>query len=365
MQKIFFLFNFQGYHQYYTYPVILARRRLRELGFDVRVGNLKLLSSIVGPLDCLVVDNTLFWKLGHDYLNQAANSLHKWRQRAGRIVWFDTGDGTGEFEFGIMEHVDLYLKAFCLKDRSLYSRTFHENRIWAEYYQQNLPLARPTPSLERTTGGVVDTNEIVVGWNYYLGVFSGWDRAVRRCGSLAPRVAQKTRSFTPVTRNRTVAVSLRGNASYVAEGREYAMVSWQRKMLSEILQGKGIDTNRLSRSHYYKELQNTRVALSPFGWGEVCLRDYEIILSGAMLMKPNMEHLETWPNLWVPQVTYWPLKWDLSDFESAIEIAEKNGRWIKIAQNAQDLYRKYLGEFGIEEFCTRLIRIIHGDQPRA
>ena len=53
--------------------------------------------------------------------------------------------------------------------------------------------------------------------------------------------------------------------------------------------------------------------LSPFGWGELCLRDYEAVLGGALLLKPDMSHLETWPDVFVPHDTYAPFDWDATD----------------------------------------------------
>ena len=58
--------------------------------------------------------------------------------------------------------------------------------------------------------------------------------------------------------------------------------------------------------------------LSPFGYGEICFRDFEAVLSGALLLKPDCGHLETWPDIY-GEGTYVPLDWMASDlhFKSA------------------------------------------------
>ena len=40
----------------------------------------------------------------------------------------------------------------------------------------------------------------------------------------------------------------------------------------------------------------TKVVISAFGLGEIILKDFETFLTGGMLMKPDMSHMETWPN---------------------------------------------------------------------
>ena len=37
--------------------------------------------------------------------------------------------------------------------------------------------------------------------------------------------------------------------------------------------------------------------MSPFGLGEITLKDFEVF-SGSLLMKPNMDHMLTWPNFY-------------------------------------------------------------------
>jgi hypothetical protein len=59
--------------------------------------------------------------------------------------------------------------------------------------------------------------------------------------------------------------------------------------------------------------------LSPFGWGEVCFRDFEAILHGAALAKPSMDHVETWPDVYRPGETFVALRWDAKDLTDACE----------------------------------------------
>jgi len=311
--------------------------------------------------DCLIVDNTLFWKLGDGYLDVALSQLDKWRKQVGRIVWFDTGDSTGEFEYKIMDHVDLYLKAYCLKDKSLYRNKYHENRIWADYYFQNRALHLGQPIEGKETGLDIDINKIKTGWNYYLGAFYEWSNIVRKFGWLAPYINRRIMRFVSPDNKRSRSVSMRCGARYVAEGKDYEMVAWQRKAMQKRLQKLNIETNVLSRRLYFEEIKRSRIGISPFGWGEICLRDYEVFLNGAMLMKPRLDHLETWPDLYKPNITYVPFQWDLSDLETAIETSLLNETWMVIATASQKLYKHYISDQGLDKFCEMMIQRVVGE----
>jgi len=94
---------------------------------------------------------------------------------------------------------------------------------------------------------------------------------------------------------------------------------------------------------YYRELSDSKIVLSPFGWGEVCFRDFETIITGGLLFKPDMSHLITWPNVYIPYETYIPLKWDGSDLleKTEIYINNENERR-RITQNAFEQYKNEL-----------------------
>jgi hypothetical protein len=88
--------------------------------------------------------------------------------------------------------------------------------------------------------------------------------------------------------------------------------------LSQISDLTVVKGNNVGLAQFLFEMQNAKIAFSPFGYGEVCWRDYEAVMAGAVLLKPDMSHIETNPNIFVPWETYVPLKWDLSDFDDCV-----------------------------------------------
>lgn len=76
--------------------------------------------------------------------------------------------------------------------------------------------------------------------------------------------------------------------------------------------------NRVSQDEYYLEMRRSRICVSPFGYGEICWRDFEAILCGCLLVKPDVGHLRTEPDLFLPLETYVPVRWDFADLEEVL-----------------------------------------------
>ena len=126
-----------------------------------------------------------------------------------------------------------------------------------------------------------------------------------------------------------------------------------------------IPVNRVSKRKYIKELTQSIAVISPFGFGEICYRDFEIVISGAAIVKQKMDHLETWPDLWIENETYLPFAWDLSDLEDKIEfIVQHPEEIVELADQAQIRYKNLLcTEKGHQEFCQRFVDIVEGRNP--
>mmetsp|Transcript_35565 Transcript_35565/g.89682 ORF Transcript_35565/g.89682 Transcript_35565/m.89682 type:complete len:484 (+) Transcript_35565:271-1722(+) len=59
-----------------------------------------------------------------------------------------------------------------------------------------------------------------------------------------------------------------------------------------------VHTEGLAMQQYIALLRDTKVFVSPFGIGEFSGKDYEAILSGALLVKPHAERLKAYPNIY-------------------------------------------------------------------
>ncbi|MCF2906662.1 glycosyltransferase [Octadecabacter sp. CECT 8868] len=100
---------------------------------------------------------------------------------------------------------------------------------------------------------------------------------------------------------------------------------------------------RVSPQQYLAEMAQSRLCFSPFGYGELCWRDIEAFMTGAVLIKPDMGHLKTLPDLYEADVTYHPVEWDFSDLADVVTkaLADEDGRE-RMAQAAYDRVKHYV-----------------------
>ena len=83
--------------------------------------------------------------------------------------------------------------------------------------------------------------------------------------------------------------------------------------------------------------------------------NYEIILGGSLLVKPRMDHMKTWPNVFIPGKTYVPLEWDFSNLEEIFQTYIQNHRLRnEIILYSQELYKKSISEKGMDKFAIGL-----------
>ena len=116
----------------------------------------------------------------------------------------------------------------------------------------------------------------------------------------------------------------------------------------------------LSLDKEFKQvMKRTKIFPSPFGWGEIGVRDYESFIYGGVLLKPSLEHMLTWPNIFIEGETYVSFNWDYSDLEEKIQglLADKNYMDF-VALNGQKAYLKSISPEGMRKFCERFIDIV-------
>lgn len=257
------------------------------------------------------------------------------KKEAGRLIWFDEAASSGSSDFQIINYVDVFAKKQVLKNINYYTTQKEENklRIWVNSDDVKLSGFVPCPKNQ--------LNKIKLAWNTSvydyryirnkLMVFSNY---------LSYKIYQP--KYAAYDIKRSLDVAFRGTKNYKLD----EAVSDQRLKLSGILQGinlKMAQGGHIPKAKYLKELRDTKISISPFGFGEICYRDFETFISGSILMKPSLEHLVTLPNLFLPGETYIPFAWDLSDLHKKIEDTLDNHRYLQeIAKNGQDLFRQTL-----------------------
>lgn len=119
--------------------------------------------------------------------------------------------------------------------------------------------------------------------------------------------------------------------------------------------------NGVSRKEFLTELAQSKMCFSPFGYGEVCWRDYEAALYGALLLKPDMSHLQTNPDIFVKDETYVALSWDFSDLQDAVEFYVNNDQERnRIVSNARQALDDYVNHHGFIRQMTPIFQLAQG-----
>lgn len=129
----------------------------------------------------------------------------------------------------------------------------------------------------------------------------------------------------------------------VSVGYACPTITWHRETAIEKLSRlHGIRTvlgrGRVFPDQQYRELlQRSRICVSPWGWGETCIRDYEALLAGCVLIKPRTDFIDS--ALPLDDRHYVACRPDFADLGE--RIAEVLDQWPAFAGRASEL-REYV-----------------------
>jgi hypothetical protein len=74
---------------------------------------------------------------------------------------------------------------------------------------------------------------------------------------------------------------------------------------------------RLPLDDYLGLMRRARICVSPWGWGETTIRDYEAMFAGCVLIKPRTDFIQSWPV--VDERHYVPCAVDFADLPEKID----------------------------------------------
>ncbi|HDQ15186.1 MAG TPA: glycosyltransferase family 1 protein [Sediminispirochaeta sp.] len=273
--------------------------------------------------------------------------MRRLRERYERIVFFDGYAAAGTHLLELLPYVDILYHKALFNDQGLYRKQLYNKRLFADYYAERYQIRDDEPEypqLYRPTDD--ELAKIRLSWNIGLGDYPR-RHLPQRLGVLisrllSPRLGRLIRSGgeTPPpdfsSEKRATPVHARFG---LVDSRSVAM---QRKLFIDLIADHGsFATGFVPQKRYYRDLYDAKMTLSPFGWGEVCFRDFEAVVTGSMLLKPDMSHLRTWPDIYIPYETYVPLSWDGDDlFEKVDYYLSRPKERSRIAAGAFEQYRK-------------------------
>lgn len=339
---------------FYKGKTLIPRRLSGNKGFDLH--DLESAAEKAKKFDIVFLAFHNLSKFYQSSNNEIIAVLQKIKAKCRLLVWLDTSDSTGTTRFQFLPYVDLYLKKQILKDRDLYLTPFWGGRIHCDYYHKMLGIGDPEVEVDSGAQPLKEEekDKIRLSWNVGCGdLFSG--DPVKQ---IFHPYNYANYTFCPPGSKKDIDIHFRGSAWSPVAG-------YQRQKIIELLSGaEGLKipdvTKKVPHDEYVRELKSAKAICSPFGWGEICTRDFEAFLYGATLVKPDMSHLETFPDWYVENETYVPIKWDFSDFNDLLDhlkAHDKDKEYTEIAVNGQHIFEEtMMTEKGRQLFARHLIK---------
>ena len=240
-----------------------------------------------------------------------------------RCLVFDGDDDQCILWPDVIEASDAYIKKHCFSEPKEYARSYIGKSNLTDHAADTYGVDFSSDIIPETHP-LTDSQiaKIILGWNI----------------ALDDKIYNLAQDITPakLRRDRKIDVSCRASVgpdqwTYgIRNDAVVAITALQEKLNVHA------PTDRVSQQEYYNEMLNSWLTVSPFGYGELCWRDFEAILCGSVLVKPDVSHITTYPDLFVPGETYVSVAWDYSNLEDkCTSILDDTAARERIAQTAR------------------------------
>jgi len=390
MKVINILADRSGIVSYTLAPIIFNKKSLFELGYDIRIKyeiseslfECHTLCFVSKPTIRLLNETSPIFNLEGPVLN----FLLKSREKVDDLIWMDDSDSTSVSHFEVLPYVDKYLKKQLFKDKDLYRKDFYGGRIFSDYYHENFDVNDVDMFQQYCPLEKQYEDKVELSWNIGLGNIFESFTLISYLKRIFPIVSCKpnyNHKFVSPSNEKPIDLYIRTSANLARPSVAFHRQELLRKltdyqdsnnivgMVGSNVKNTNSSLDYLLESSYKRIptkkirtiMEMTKVMPSPFGWGELGVRDYEAFKYGALLLKPDMSHMETWPNLFIPEKTYVPLNWSFSYLAEKMDkvLSDETYR-IEISDAGQEAYKTSISAEGMNAFCdwfTNQIKVVH------
>jgi hypothetical protein len=326
---------------YQLHPIWRAENELKDLGYEF-------VDHTATKFDYSLVQTTGFGKREG---KQATEFMHKHSP----IILLDDAASTGTHKMRFMHwhpnHCVGYIKKQILRNRELYKTKYPRKRN--HYYELSkigTHLNRETAPDKTATDKVL--SKLHLGWSLAL---------MERHGIQVKK--------TPTYKSRPIDIHYSVKTKYTTKMEKENLGKIDNHYAFHRV-GCSLEVDRISRKYgysisgpcrgaaYLRNMEMSKICISPLGLGEVCFRELESISYGSIVIKPDMSHIETWPDIYRAYETYIPCKWDWSDLEEIVHrVLSDYGRYKPIAQEA---FRVVKSVWDNKVFATKFDEIMKG-----
>jgi len=343
------------------FPIIKWRRKFKQEGVHFRFFRNHLNKHIL-DYETVFIDHRYYQFVIFQYekykdtgfLIEFMNIL---RANGNRVIFFDHGDRPNSEQWHFIEHCDLFVKKQLFKNRKLYTkdRGFKNKIEFTDAYDLSDEQKRKNHENGRRFKCCPKDQayKIQMGWS--IGMYDYREFPFTKYYPFGKRrllnSIYKLPKFTIDFTDKDIDSSFRGDTNKGDEN--YA---WQRnqviKYLRENRDYKFKTGKIIPKKQYWLELRKSKTCLSPFGHGEICYRDFEAIIAGCVLIKPDMDHIDSYPNVYIKNETYVDLQWDLENMREKVEkVIDNYDDYKDMVRQTQKIYKNQINSF--EQFFDK------------
>jgi len=300
--------------------------------------------------------------------------LEKIVKQTKKTIFFDISDSAGmlyESAFGIFENYykkQIYVDKNYYTDPKLKDPRLHVNKYINNKNNHSRSLAMNYSHLNSTeinrikiswNVGIGDYRTFISEYNYFNPTILSFQTKVLGRSIHLPNYKFRYQNID--NRNKIFDVISCFNLYENNKNNEISLHRKQTLNMVENLKEKySIITGFFPKNEYYNYLYNSKIGVSPFGWGEITWKDFELFMNGSILLKPDMNHLNTWPDYFISNKTYIPYKWDALNLNDLIdELFSDIDAYNKIALFGQQNFKNYNVVINPDPFINRFKSIFN------
>ena len=345
------------------FPVRFFRKEIKKSGIDIHFKSWRSFSyDKMGDIICFSsyfffnhrrVPYPMKDATRHKHRMGPFKCLEELKKREKKIIWFDMWDGPEALADAVLDYVDKYYKKQLFKDLSLYKKEKifrHHSGFYIRKYNTKTPDELISHSFRPPSNQ--NLSKLALSWNFAFHDYRHLGRSKLTYAIYKLNDYKMDLKFKPPRKINEYKLSAR-----------FSPRNFQRKKFIEFLKNRfpkdKIGMGFIPRKLYFEELHNTDAVLSPFGYGEPCFRDIEAFIAGSAMIKPDMDHIETWPDIYRDQETYISIPWEIEKWKDTIpEILDDHKLLYEVAKNGQEMYKKIWEKEGILKFVNHFKSLI-------
>ena len=310
----------------FIFPILINKKNFSSFDIDI------ISKDPEKIYDLIFIDSKYYiTQFKNNDFNFISNNLIQIKNKCKKLIYCDN-EASIFINKNLFKYVDTYLKGRLPADINTYKKELYGQRQFTDFYHKKYNIR---DNAENYSNIIEDDQlkKIILGWNNGICDYSYFSIVKKLIFKLSGKIFLSTK-FQILNKKKLISARIKQKYNRNT-------INYHRNIYEKLLSNY-CNIERISRNQYFKELKNSKFSFSPFGWGEICYRDFESFLYKCILIKPNMSHIKTWPDFYIENKTYISTPWDLNNRNLIDKIFENEEEFKKIGEFGHENYIKYL-----------------------